>query len=319
MRVLRRVGDPLLVVVPAPFRHQRVQRIPVRDAVGLGVEARIVAPLGQAHGLEPRRPLPILARRDRGIAVPRRQDRDGGAVAVVTLLRDGFAAEPGIGQLGHRQRRQRLLDRDVDEAPACRLRRMDAGASRGQPADKRRLLADRADRRLGQIVDLSGQQPGDAAGKHQGEVAGRVVGARPLLAERRNRDDRRARICAAGRRIAAAARATPRGRPRRRSDRPRQSPPRRPPPCRGRDIAASRDVAPRRCRSPRRRHRRRGGRRPRRPRPSPICTTRNPCNNAIGTRYPSPVRRERGERAVKAQCASPPCTRNLATKASTLP
>ena len=195
MRVLRPVGDPLLVVVAAPFRHQRVQRVEIRNAVGLGFEARIVPPGGRAHDLEPPGPLPVLARRDRGIAVLGRQDRDGGAVAVADPFPGPrLAAEPGIGKLGHRQGRQRLLDRDVDDGRLSRLRRVDAGAGRGQPADKRRLLADRADRRLGEVVDLPGQQPGDAAAEHQGEVAGRIVGARAVLAERRYRDDCRARI-----------------------------------------------------------------------------------------------------------------------------
>jgi hypothetical protein len=46
MRGLRRVGDPLLVVLAAPCRHQRVQRIEVGNPIGLRGKARIVAPLG---------------------------------------------------------------------------------------------------------------------------------------------------------------------------------------------------------------------------------------------------------------------------------
>ena len=44
MRVLRQVGDRLLVEAPAPLRHQCVQRIPVRRPVGLGPEPRLLPP-----------------------------------------------------------------------------------------------------------------------------------------------------------------------------------------------------------------------------------------------------------------------------------
>ena len=185
-RGLRGIGDPLLVMLAAPRRHQRVQRIPVGDAIRLGGEARIVAPLGRAHRNKPRRPLPVLTRRDRRVAVARRQDADGGAIAVgQPLARAAPAVQAGTGQLAHRHRRQRFLDRDIDDgARHVLLRRMHAGTRGGKPADERRLLADRPDRRLGQIVHLSRQQPGDAAGIHQGEIAGRIVRLRSALAER---------------------------------------------------------------------------------------------------------------------------------------
>ena len=86
VRALRRVGDPLLAVLPAPLRHQRMQGIPVLHPVGLGDEARVGAPGGRSHRLQPRRPLLLLARGDRGIAVARRQDRHRRAVAVAQAL-----------------------------------------------------------------------------------------------------------------------------------------------------------------------------------------------------------------------------------------
>ena len=46
VRALRGIGDPLLVVLPAPLRHQRMQGIPVLHPIGLGDEARVVAPGG---------------------------------------------------------------------------------------------------------------------------------------------------------------------------------------------------------------------------------------------------------------------------------
>ena len=53
MLALRGVGDPLLVVLPAPLRHQRVQGIPVLHPIGLGHEARVGAPGGRSHRLQP--------------------------------------------------------------------------------------------------------------------------------------------------------------------------------------------------------------------------------------------------------------------------
>ena len=99
MRALRRIGDPLLVVLPAPLRHQRMQRIPVLHPVGLGDEARVGAPVRRSHRRQPRRPLLLLARRDRGIAVARRQDRHRGAVAVADAL-----AVPALAGRGRRAR-----------------------------------------------------------------------------------------------------------------------------------------------------------------------------------------------------------------------
>src|ERR1700732_4883097 len=62
------------------------------------------------------------------------------------------------------------------------------------PADKRGLFANRAYRRLAEIVDLPGQHAGDPAGEEQGQVARRVVGLWADLTEGRNRDDRRGTV-----------------------------------------------------------------------------------------------------------------------------
>ncbi len=195
-RGLRGIGDPLLVVPAAPRRHQRMQRIPVGHAIRLGGEAWIAAPLRRSHRDEPRRPLTVLAGRDRRVAVARRQDADRGAVAVgQALARAASAVLPGTGELAHGHRRQRFLDRHVDDrARHVRLRRMHPRTRGGEPADERRLLAHRTDRRLGEIVHLPGQQPRDAAGIHQGQIARRIVRFRPALTERRDEHQRGRRI-----------------------------------------------------------------------------------------------------------------------------
>ena len=76
---------------------------------------------------------------------------------------------------------------------------MHAGAGRGQPADKGRLLADRAHRRLVEIVNLPGQQSGDAAGKEQGQISRRIVCRWARQSVRRNVDKRRIRATPAQR------------------------------------------------------------------------------------------------------------------------
>ena len=88
--------------------------------------------------------------------------------SVEPLARPASAGEPGARQFGDRQGRQRFLDRDVDDGAGLgRQHRVHAGAGGGEPADKGGLLADRADRRFGEIIDLAGQHPGDAAGEEQ--------------------------------------------------------------------------------------------------------------------------------------------------------
>ncbi len=193
MRRLRRIGNPLLVVLAAPRRHQRIKRIPVGDFIGLAGKPRVLPPLGQTHYREPRHPLALLARRNGGVSITRRQDRDGGAIAVRDpLARRWLAAEAGACQLGNRHCCQRLLDRHVDDrARLGRQCRVHAGTGGGEPADERGLFADRADRRLREIVHLAGQQSGDAAGKHQSEIGGRIVGSGPGLSERRDVDNHR--------------------------------------------------------------------------------------------------------------------------------
>ena len=51
-------------------------------------------------------------------------------------------------------------------------------------ADEGALLTHRADRCFRQIIHLSGQQPGNAAGVHQGEITRRIARPRPGLTER---------------------------------------------------------------------------------------------------------------------------------------
>ena len=196
MRFLCDVGDGLLVVLAAPGRHQRVQRVPVRNPIGLAGKARIVAPSRRSHRGEPGRPLPVLARRDRRVAIARRQDADGGAVTVGhAFARSAFAAVPGARQLGHRQRGERFVDRNVDQrAGRDRQRRMHAGAGGGDPTDEGGLLTDRTDRRLHQIIHLTGQQMGDAAGVEQRQVGRGLIRERSGLAERRDQDEGGGRV-----------------------------------------------------------------------------------------------------------------------------
>ena len=70
-------------------------------------------------------------------------------------------------------------------------------ASRGEPADEGGLLADRADRRFSKIVDLSGQEARDPAGKVQGQIARRIVGVWAGQAIRRDVDERRSLVAPA--------------------------------------------------------------------------------------------------------------------------
>ena len=196
MLALRGIGDRLLVVLPAPLRHQRMQLIPVLHPLGLGDKARVGAPGRRSHRLQPRCPLLLLPRRDRGVAVARRQDRDRGAIAVAQALAvPARAAEARAGKLGHGERRQGLVDRHIDRRTGLiAQRRLHAGTGGRQPADERRLLAHRTDRRLRQIVHLPGQQARDAAGKEQSEVGGRIVCPGTRRAKGRDRDDDRRRI-----------------------------------------------------------------------------------------------------------------------------
>jgi hypothetical protein len=69
-----------------------------------------------------------------------------------------------------------------------------AGAGGGKAADKGGLLADRTDRHFREIVDLSCQQPGNAAGKEQRQVGRRVVGLWSGLAKGRDVYERCGRI-----------------------------------------------------------------------------------------------------------------------------
>ena len=172
-----------------------MERVPVGNPVGFGGEARVTAPVGRTHDREPRRPLTIFARRDRDIPVACRQDRDRGAVAVrLPLARAGLSGEPGSRQLGDRHSRQRFRDRDIDDGAGRGQCRVHAGAGGGKAADKGGLFADRADRRFREIVDLPGQQPGNAAGEEQRQVGRRVVGFWSGLSEGRDVYQRRGRI-----------------------------------------------------------------------------------------------------------------------------
>ena len=196
MLALRRIGDRLLVALPAPLRHQRMQGIPVLHPIGLGDEARVGAPGGRSHRFQPRRPLFLLARGNRGITVARRQDRHRGAIAVAQALAvPAPVAQARARELGHGERRQGFVDRHIDGRTGLIAQRgMHAGTGGRQPADERRLLAHGTDRRLRQIVHLPGQQARNAAGKEQGQVGGRIVGPRTCLAIGRDRDDDRRRI-----------------------------------------------------------------------------------------------------------------------------
>ena len=144
------IRDPLLVVAVAPFGHQAMQVVPIRDPVGLGLEAGFVAPIGAAHDLQPGGPLMVLAGRDRRIAVRRGKNADRRAIAVgLPLPHPAGPAAPGAGQLRHRERRQRFLYGDVDDAAALRQQsRMHAGRSSREPADEGRLRAHGPDRGL---------------------------------------------------------------------------------------------------------------------------------------------------------------------------
>ena len=193
------VGDPLLIVLAAPRRHQRVKRVPIGHSVGFGRKTRVASPIGRAHHAQPGGPLAVFARRDCRISVACGQNADRGPVAVgQPLARPALSGEPGIRQLADRHRRQRFLDRHVDHGAGLgREYRVHAGASGGQSADKGRLFANRADRRFGEIVDLSGQQPGDAAAEEQGQVGRGIVGPWPRLSEGGDINERRRRVAAA--------------------------------------------------------------------------------------------------------------------------
>ncbi len=190
--------DPGLGLVAAPCRHQRMQRVPVGDAVLLGREPWLRSPVRRTHRLQPRLPLAVLTRGDRGIAVAGWQDAHRGAIAIADALAGPASARLARPrQFGDRQRRQRLVHRYIDDGAIARQRRMHAGARRRDTAQERRLLAGRGHRRFGQVVDLPGQHPGDAAGEAQRQVAGGLLGPWAGLPERRNQHDR-------GRWIAAA-------------------------------------------------------------------------------------------------------------------
>ena len=70
---------------------------------------------------------------------------------------------------------------------------MHAGTGGGNPANKRRLFADRPHRRFRKVVHLPAQQPRDAAGEEQGQVGRRIVCERPALPE--GRDEHERRLC----------------------------------------------------------------------------------------------------------------------------
>ena len=76
---------------------------------------------------------------------------------------------------------------------------MHSGASRGKAADERRLSADRGHWRLVQVVHLSGQHPGDAAGEEQGQVCCGAFGIGSGLAERGDQHNRGAGVVPAQR------------------------------------------------------------------------------------------------------------------------
>ena len=140
----------------------------------------------------------LVARRDRGVAVARRQDAHGRTVAVGNpLARPALARQPSARQLGNRERGESFLDRDVDHGRRARAageQRMHAGASGGDPADKGGLFPHRADRRLVEIIDLARQHAGDPAGEKQGEVGCRILGLGPGLPKGRDRRDCRGRV-----------------------------------------------------------------------------------------------------------------------------
>ncbi len=164
-----------------------MERVPVGNPVGFGGEARVIAPVGRTHHREPHHPLTLFARRDRDIPVLGRQNRDRGSIAVrLALAWTGSSGEPGSCQLGDRQSRQRFRDRDIDHCAGRGQCRVHAGAGGGKAADKGGLFADRTDRRFREIVDLSRQQPGNAAGKKQRQVGRRVVGLWSGLTEGRD-------------------------------------------------------------------------------------------------------------------------------------
>ena len=170
-----------------------MQGVPVLHPIGLGDEARVGAPDGRSHRLEPRCPLFLFARGNRGITVVRRQDRYRGAIAVAHALAvPALVARARAGELGHGEGRQGFVDRHIDGRPGLiAQRRLHAGTGGSQSTDERRLLAHGTDRRLRQIVHLPGQLARNAAGEKQGEVGGRVVCLRTCFAIRRDRDDDR--------------------------------------------------------------------------------------------------------------------------------
>ena len=116
------------------------------------------------------------------------------------------------------------IDTSIDGALSGGHHRVHAGAGGRDAADKGGLFADRADRRLVEIIDLAGQHARDAAREKQRQIGRRIVGLRPGLAIGRNQHERRVRVQRAQRLgIAVPRRAAPAARPRRRSDRPRRS------------------------------------------------------------------------------------------------
>ena len=195
MRRLGGLRDPTFIVPPAPVRHQRVQRVPVRHAVLLRRKPSLPAPGWRAHSFQPRRPLPVFARRYRGITVAGWQNTDRRAVTVRDPLAGPTGARlTGPRQLGDRDRGKRLVDRDIDDRTVLQECRVHPGARRRQAAEESGLLANRAHRRFVQVVHLSRQHAGDAAGKVQRQVGGGFLGARPGLAVGGDQDQRRFRI-----------------------------------------------------------------------------------------------------------------------------
>ncbi len=198
---LRRVRDPLFIVLPAPVRHQCMQVIPIGDPVGLAGKAGLAAPSRRTHSCEPGQKLPVFARRDRRVAVPCRQDADRRPISVrFSFARPPVASCSGTGQLSYGHRCQGLLDRHIHDG-ADRL-----GPRRPRPPEKRgvhactgggkstkecRLLAGRADRRLIEVVNLSCQHPGNATGKAQRQVGRWFVGSLAGLSKRRDQNHRR--------------------------------------------------------------------------------------------------------------------------------
>ena len=168
-----------------------MERVPILHAFRLGSKARIPSPVRRAHGLEQGRPLAFFARRNRDITIACRQDRDGGAVAVrLAFPRPALAGKAGARELGDSECGERLLYRYVDRrATLLGQHRVHARAGSGKPAKKRGLFADRTDRRLREVVHLSGQKPRNPASTKQCQICRGLNGSGTNLPKGRNEND----------------------------------------------------------------------------------------------------------------------------------